>query len=163
MFFWFYGLSFSKLFLAAHCTMSWWSQGSVGSLTVRWGLWDDMCELCRPELSVPEKRNFQEKSEWAEDVNWLNMGISTLSILHAQPSFRVGERKALKIGGQKTGDGHIIPHSSLLIFCLPLCQVRLNSMEVPERIILWDFPDSPVVKTLTFQCRDPGFSPWSGN
>ena len=71
-----------------------------------------------------EKSNFQEKSEWAEAVSWLNMGISTLTVLHVQPSFRVGERKALEIGGQKTGDGHIIPYSSLLIFCLPLCQVR---------------------------------------
>ena len=103
-----------------------------GDLKWVWGLllWDedfgmtDMCELCRPELSVPEKSNFQEKSEWAEAVNWLNMGISTLTILHVQPSFRVGERKALGTGKQKTRDGHIIPHSSLLIFCLPLCQVR---------------------------------------
>lgn len=27
----------------------------------------------------------------------------------------------------------------------------------------WDFPGSLVVKTLCFQCRECGFSPWVGN
>ena len=26
-----------------------------------------------------------------------------------------------------------------------------------------DFPGSPMAKTLHFQCRGPGFNPWSGN
>ena len=26
-----------------------------------------------------------------------------------------------------------------------------------------DFPDGPVAKTLSSQCRGPGFDPWSGN
>ena len=26
-----------------------------------------------------------------------------------------------------------------------------------------DFPGSPVVKTLSFQCRGHGFNPWLGN
>ena len=30
-------------------------------------------------------------------------------------------------------------------------------------IFMRDFPGSPVVKTLSFQCRECGFNPWSGN
>ena len=31
------------------------------------------------------------------------------------------------------------------------------------RALAWDFPGSPVVKNLRFQCRGRGFDPWSGN
>ena len=59
-------------------------------------LWDDglrvdVSELHRSERSDPERTNLQEKSEWDETVNSLNMGILTLTVLHVQPSFRVGE------------------------------------------------------------------------
>ena len=27
----------------------------------------------------------------------------------------------------------------------------------------WEFPGSPVVRTLCVQCQVAGFSPWSGN
>ena len=28
---------------------------------------------------------------------------------------------------------------------------------------LWECPGSPGAKTLSSQCREPGFDPWSGN
>ena len=32
-----------------------------------------------------------------------------------------------------------------------------------KKILLGDFPGSPVVKTQLFHCRGLGFDPWSGN
>ena len=34
---------------------------------------------------------------------------------------------------------------------------------VSNGLSLRDFPGSPVVKTLCFQCMGHGFNPWSGN
>ena len=32
-----------------------------------------------------------------------------------------------------------------------------------QMLASWDFPGGPVVRTLSSQCRWPGFHPWSGN
>ena len=32
-----------------------------------------------------------------------------------------------------------------------------------KKCLSWDFPGSPVVKTLRFQCRGREFDSWSGN
>ena len=32
-----------------------------------------------------------------------------------------------------------------------------------KKNVIWDFPGGPVAKTPHFQCKRPGFNPWSGN
>ena len=62
-----------------------------------------------------------------------------------------------------------LEHTSYLTGRLEVCvcnQVR-NKMRLPYDLLLksaiWDFPDGPVGKTLSSQCRGPGFDPWPGN
>ena len=48
------------------------------------------------------------------------------------------------------------------------CQRRLSRMKIRShssklKTFQGDFPGSPVVKTLYFQCTGRGFDPWSGN
>ena len=46
-----------------------------------------------------------------------------------------------------------------LVLCI--CQ---SSWKPPSKtVIYWDFPDSPVVRTPCFYCRDHRFNPWSRN
>ena len=40
---------------------------------------------------------------------------------------------------------------------------RYSSISPNKSERVWDFPGGPVVKTLRFQCRGPGFEPWLGN
>ena len=39
-----------------------------------------------------------------------------------------------------------------------VCSIKMIIMKSMR-----DFPGGPVVKTPCFQCRAPGFDPWSGN
>ena len=43
--------------------------------------------------------------------------------------------------------------------------VHLRSLcvDTQQETAIGDFPGGPVVKTPHFQCRGPGFDPWSGN
>ena len=40
-----------------------------------------------------------------------------------------------------------------------LCLLRKGALYINLRIIYWDFPGSPVVKTLCFPCSGHGFDP----
>ena len=57
---------------------------------------------------------------------------------------------------------HIHLQHSLLNILSPLLGPTVQKKWVPFKI-LWDFPGSPVAKTLCSQCRGPRFNPWSGN
>ena len=37
---------------------------------------------------------------------------------------------------------------------------RINTIFLKTALCFWNFPDSPVVKTLCFQSRGHGFDPW---
>ena len=46
---------------------------------------------------------------------------------------------------------------------------RINTIRIficlilNEKITFWEFPGSPVVRTLCSKCRGPGSDPWLGN
>ena len=44
-----------------------------------------------------------------------------------------------------------------------LMKVKEQSEKVGLKLNIRDFPGGSVAKTLCFQCRGPGFKPWSGN
>ena len=39
---------------------------------------------------------------------------------------------------------------------------RMVRLGLTEKVKCRDFPGGPVARTLCFQCRGPGFDPWSG-
>ena len=40
---------------------------------------------------------------------------------------------------------------------------QLSKKHAFEEHMHWDFPGGPMAKTPCFQCRGPGFDPYSGN
>ena len=40
---------------------------------------------------------------------------------------------------------------------------RTSSLQLQGTEFCQDFPGSPMVRSLHFDCRKPGFDPWSGN
>ena len=72
--------------------------------------------------------------------------------------------------------GYFIPHALRRYICnqqatfMPAMKsYQLSTTEMVlacftcPRILSRDFPGGPVAKILCFQCRKPGFNPWSGN
>ena len=47
--------------------------------------------------------------------------------------------------------------------CIKIVCERSGLIVVQAQIKSWDFPGGPVAKASCFQCRRPGFDPWSGN
>ena len=53
------------------------------------------------------------------------------------------------------------PHN-LQRFCTFTMDCFLKMLSKYKIKITWDFPGGPVAKSPHFQCRGPGFNPWSG-
>ena len=139
-----------------------------GDLKGVWGLllWDEDFGMTCANF-VDQNSQFLRKVTFRRKVSGLKTltdSIWEFRLYTACPAFFQGRWKK-SLGDRGTKDRRW-PHNSSLIppYILPSfvpSKTELNGGS--KRIILWDFPDSPVVKILTFQCRGPGFNPWSGN
>ena len=57
----------------------------------------------------------------------------------------------------------LCPPCQMLLFSASSSSSGKPSLKLKSLCHLWDFPGSPVVKTLCFQCKGLRFDPWLGN
>ena len=61
----------------------------------------------------------------------------------------------------------LFPRFKITLPSFKMCSLHIDIVKIIIIIIIiiiiaWDFPGSPVAKTLCSQCRGPGFHLWSG-
>ena len=65
----------------------------------------------------------------------------------------------INFGGCQHPDFSLHLHITIAL-CMPPSLLHKKSC---SKVLCWEFPGSPVVKTLLSHCQAPRFHPWSGN
>ena len=82
------------------------------------------------------------------------------NVFHSQLSGR-NERRS---GQSGTHLSSIFSNLSALYLVLEIQTLKARKqMNKNKKLLLWELPGGPVVRTLCFHCQGPGFNPWSGN